>query len=236
MKTNNVQAAWRGLAACEKCGIRHLALFSDLKEEDFVHIHIPIDDLGFDPGSVLYRVGDTGKAVFTVRSGLVKLTQYLPNGDQRIVRLLRQGDVAGLEALLGQPYQHTAVTLQRTSVCRIPSDVIHRINEKSPRLHRQLMVRWQQSVQKADDWLTKLSTGSARARVARLFLDLMDEQEEPLCQLFGREEVAAMLGITVETASRMIAQFRRDGVIEQLRANHFRCDRDALEDIASDER
>ena len=35
--------------------------------------------------------GDAGQHVLTIRGGLVKLVQYLPDGTQRIVRLLRHG-------------------------------------------------------------------------------------------------------------------------------------------------
>ena len=33
----------------------------------------------------------------------MKLMQYLPDGSQRIVRLLKDSDALGLEALVGQP-------------------------------------------------------------------------------------------------------------------------------------
>ncbi len=226
-------AAWRGQPECAKCDIRHLALFADLREEDFTDVHLPVEDLEFQAGAALYRAEDPGQALFTVRGGLVKLVQYLANGDQRIVRLLRQGDTAGLEAAIDQPYRHTAVTMQTSRVCRIPMTTIHQLNADTPRLYGQLMKRWQQSVDRADEWLTFLSTGTARARMARLFLYLRSDATEPLCQLFGREDVAAILGITSETASRLIAELKRERIIIALPGNRFRCDVAKLEEIAS---
>lgn len=233
MKTVKIEAAWRGQPECAKCDIRHLALFADLREEDFTSIHLPVEDLEFQANASLYHADDPGHAVFTVRGGLVKLVQYLANGDQRIVRLLKQGDTAGLEAVLDQPYRHTAVPMQTTSVCRIPVATIHRINAETPRLYGQLMKRWQQSVDRADEWLTFLSTGTARARIARLFLYLKSEPSEAYCQLFGREDVAAILGITSETASRLIAELKRQRIIIALPGNRFRCDFPKLQEIAS---
>lgn len=226
-------AAWRGQPECVKCNIRHLALFADLREEDFKDVYLPVEDLEFQAGAALYHAGDPGRAVFTVRRGLVKLVQYLANGDQRIVRLLRQGDTAGLEAVLDQPYRHAAVTMQATRICRIPMTTIHQLNADTPKLYGQLMKRWQQSVDRADQWLTFLSTGTARARLARLFLYLKADSTDPLCQLFGREDVAAILGITSETSSRLIAELKRERIIIALPANRFRCDVSKLEEIAS---
>ena len=229
----NILAAWRGQPACEKCGVRHLSLFADLEESDFKGLDLPIEELEFQLGAVLYHVRDPARAVFTVRSGLVKLIQYLPNGHQRIVRLFRQGSTAGLEALVDQPYQHTAVAMQPTLVCRIPALTVQELNARNPKLCKELMRRWHQSLQHADEWLTFLSTGTARARMARLFLYLKGDSCDPVCQLFGREEVAAILGITSETSSRLIAELKRERIIIPLSGNRFGCDFPKLEEIAS---
>ncbi|WP_299441294.1 Crp/Fnr family transcriptional regulator [uncultured Rhodospira sp.] len=232
MRDKAIEDAWRGQAECRKCGIRELALFSDLQETDFGHIHLPIDEIQFEPGSALYHVGDPGVAVFTVRTGLVKLVRYLADGSQRIVRLLRPGDTAGLEAVLGQDYEHTAIPLRSALTCRIPREVVNRLAEGTPRMHAQLMQRWQQNVRQADAWLTSLSTGGAKARVARLLLLLMDDGATRECALFGREDMGAMLGVTTETASRVVAEFRREGILAEKGPNLYDCDVEALRLIA----
>ncbi|WP_244433785.1 cyclic nucleotide-binding domain-containing protein, partial [Azospirillum sp. B506] len=130
VKKTSINAAWRGLANCRGCGIRDSALFADLTEADFNLIHLPIDEMTVAPGAALYHVGDEPAALYTVRGGLVKLVQYLPNGGQRIVRLLRTGDTAGLEAALGEPYRHTAIAIHPVLTCRIPRAVIQRLSEK----------------------------------------------------------------------------------------------------------
>jgi CRP/FNR family transcriptional regulator, anaerobic regulatory protein len=233
MKKGRIRAAWKGPAECRDCGIRDLALFSDLQEPDFELVHVPIDEIYHEAGSVLYNAGDAGQHVFTLRGGLVKLVQYLPDGTQRIVRLMRQGAVAGLEILLDNAYEHTAIALYPTPVCRIPAHVVHDLDAKTPRLHRQLMERWHQSVHEADDWLTGMSTGSAKARVARLLLYL-PASPGGRCEIFSREDLGAMLGITTETASRVMAEFRRTGVIVDKGHNVFECQMDALHKIADD--
>ncbi|SDH50135.1 Crp/Fnr family transcriptional regulator [Roseospirillum parvum] len=241
MKGQRIKAAWRGQADCSGCAIRDLALFADLMEQDFNLIHLPIEEEVLPAGRVIYNAGDPGRALFTVRSGLVKLVQYLADGTQRIVRLLRAGDTVGLEAILSQPYAHTAVVLHPALVCKIPREVVERLSVETPRLHHQLMQRWSEAVNRADRWLTALSTGSARARVARLLLLLAEAAEvgensaaPPECALFSREDIGAMLGVTTETASRTIAEFRRQGVISENRSNLFACDMEALRAIAGE--
>jgi len=101
----------------------------------------------------------------------------------------------------------------------------------TPRLHRQLMNKWHDAVKHSHDCLRDLSTGNARQRMARLFL-LLSEEASP-CQLFGREDMGALLGVTTETASRTVAEFKRQGLVREVSANLFDCDRNALKAIAS---
>lgn len=231
MDRTAIQAAFQGNPECKSCAIRDMVLFADLNEEDFDLIHRPIDDLQLPKDTTLYRQGDQGTALYTLRVGTIKLIQYARDGTLRIVRLLRPGDVAGMEALLGQPYLHDAVALEEIQVCRLPVEVLERINSRTPRLHKQLMARWQRALNEADTWLTELSTGPAKVRVARLMLHLADQRQGD-CVLIGREDMGAMLGITTETASRVIATLKREGTLWDQSGIRVRCDLDKLRRIA----
>jgi len=230
MRDGEIDAAWQGFAACEICGIRDLVLFADLEREDFASIHLPIEDIHLPPGASLFRAGQEAAALFTVREGLLKQEQYLPDGTLRIVSLLRQGDVAGLEALVSTEYEQTSVALQPTKVCRLPKEVILRL---TPKLHRQLMNKWHGSVQRSYECIRELSTGSARQRVARLFLTLASDEASD-CRLFSREDVGALLGITTQTASRMVAEFKREGLIHETAPNQFERAVKALRQVAAE--
>jgi CRP-like cAMP-binding protein len=231
-KNVTLREAWQGEADCLNCTLRTSVLFAGLAERDFEHIHDPIDQFELKPGSVLYRSGDAGDYMFTVRTGSLKLVQYLPDGSQRIVRLARTTDVVGLEALLEAPYQHDAITLQRTQVFRFPARAVRSLGQENERLHRELMARWQRALTEADAWLTELSTGSARQRVARLLLRMVRNRESSECELFSREDMGAMLGITTETASRTIAEFKRQSLLVEASANRFLLDIPNLRRIA----
>lgn len=186
------------------------AEISNEKLEDFL---ITSDSQAYAPHSTFYQGGKKGDSIFTIRSGLVKLVQYLPNGGQRIVRLLRAGDIAGLELTVGNTYKHTAIALHETHACRIPKSAIAHLSTDHPRLCHQIMVRWEKNVDDADRTITQFSTGPADVRVARLLMHLSMPGEEGRCMAIGREDMGSILGVTTETASRVMADFKRRGVV-----------------------
>lgn len=222
------ESAWRGTADCRNCGIRDMVLFADLNEEDFKLIHAPIDDLGFAPGDTLLHMGDPARSLMTLKVGLVKLVRNLPDGRQRIVRVLRPGDVIGLEAMFAPVYESEAVALTAVNVCRLPVEVIHRLNRETPRMHERLMAKWHQSLKEADVWLAELNFGNARQRLAGLILNMnarhADDPDGANVMLFSREDMGAMLDLKLETVSRTLSAFIREGVLEPLdkQGRHYR--------------
>jgi CRP/FNR family transcriptional regulator, anaerobic regulatory protein len=223
-----------GAADCRICSIRESVLFSGLDDSVFEKLHDPIDQYTLPTGATLYQAGDRGERLYTIRSGTLKLVQYLPDGSQRIVRLIRSTDVTGLELLVGEPYQHDAVVLQETEVCALPLRVVDNLSKENPALHRELLTRWQRALNEADAWLTELSTGSAKQRIARLLLRLVKYKEESQCSLFAREDMGAMLGVTTETASRTIAEFKRQSLLIETSPNQFLLDVPNLKRLAED--
>lgn len=233
-KTIQSAEAWRGDADCKTCSLRESVLFAGLEVKSFERIHQPIEQFTLPAGSTLYRAGQDGERMYTIRGGLIKLVQYLADGSQRIVRLGVETDVIGLEALLGQKYQHDAIVLQDAGFCTLPVKVVRQLAEENPSLHTELLKRWQRALSEADLWLTELSTGSAKQRIARLLLRLANKSETGLCTLFSREDMGSMLGITTETASRTIAEFRRQGVLKESGGHQFICNRQALLSITEE--
>lgn len=209
-------SAWRGTSDCRNCGIRDMVLFADLNESDFNLIHAPIDNFEFKPGQKLYDEGDAVQGIFTLRSGMVKLVRTAQDGRVRIVRVLRTGDIAGLEALATENYETEAVALTDVQLCRIPLDVVQTLGVHSPRLHKRLMEKWQRALRDADDWLADLNFGTARQRVAHLILKMRSSADAQITTLFSREDMGAMLDLKLETVSREINGFVREGLIEPL--------------------
>lgn len=152
--------------------------FAGLEESDFRHIHQPINEEDAALGCAV-PMNEPQHTVHPAKWRM-KLVQYLPDGNQRIVRLLRDGDALGLETLVGPSYQHDAIALTDCEICAIPVEVINRAVMSNPACTGVLMNCWQRALSEADVWLTWFSTGPARQRVARLLLGTVCPQDSHL--------------------------------------------------------
>jgi CRP-like cAMP-binding protein len=167
--------------------------------------------------------------VFTIREGLVRFERSTEHGDRRIVRIAGRGDLIGQEALLQRPYADDAIACTEVHLCRIPRALVDQLAQGRDALPRELMLRWQRALDAAEAWVSDLSTGPARRRLLHL-LRRLGEHAGPdrTIWLPRREEIGAMLDMTVETASRLVSALRREGVLTLAPGRSALLDRAAL--------
>jgi CRP-like cAMP-binding protein len=217
MKTIEIKSAWQGVSDCENCSIRSSALFAELNEEDFSKIHSPIDDLSFDANAEIYAQGDSAQSLYTLRSGYVKILHINSDGSERIVRIVLPGNLFGMEALLGERYEHSAVALTNARACRIPKQIIVSLGEESPRLHRQIVRKWGEALLQSESWFSEINTGRIEVRLARFFLKLAKESgPHAIAPLFKREDMGLMMDVKFETISRALASMADQGLISNI--------------------
>lgn len=214
---------------CLACAVRSTALFGALDAVELDRIHTNIASPTIAPEQTIYRRGQPGQAVYTVRSGVVRFERITEGGDRRIVRLAGRGDLIGQEAFLRSPYEDDALACTPVELCRIPVTLLDDLGEEQRRLLRELMRRWQLALDEATRWSADLRAGPSRRRLLKLLVVLeRHANERGLIWLPTRELMGDMLDITEETASRIVSQLRRDGVLLDTRLGHARLDAPAL--------
>ena len=226
---------WQGRAHCDRCHIRQMMLFSELPESAFSHMLQPIDQYIYPSGAVIYEAGNHRQFIYTIRRGMVKLVHVTQDGSYRIVRLLGPGSSIGLELLDGgSGYHHTAIALDQVDLCKIPVATLRQIESNHPTLCVHLGEQLQEQLDLADQWIVALGSGSARQRVARLILILEEffADKNGAFMLISREDMAAMIGIAIETVSRMVAEFKRGGMLQKTDGKRYLCNTEQLTAIA----
>jgi CRP-like cAMP-binding protein len=170
----------------------------------------------YEAHQVIHHQGSPIDCVTFITSGMLKLVVHLPNGRARIVRLHRPGSVLGLSGLRNCSHEHTAMALTPVTALRLPLAAIQRLRTDDPETYINLIERWHDYLHDADIWITQFSTGSIRARVARLLSFLSEFSSEPSgdqVRLLTCEEMGSVLGVTTESTSRILAEFKRAHIL-----------------------
>ncbi len=221
-----------GQGQCATCQIRHLSIFAELEDvlnEDIRSFHPSV--MVFDAAETVYRQQSVANSAFTLRKGVVKLIKMLPNGRSQIIRLLRKGDLFGFDGFAGEAYNHTAIAVTNSEVCRLPLNELMALKKKNPEIEQAMMMRWIRDLREAEDMMLELGAKKAGERLASFLFKWCGEngswQELPLSRL----EMGELLGLTIETVSRFLSDWKRKGLINESRGSMQIADADALREL-----
>lgn len=184
----------------------------------------------YAPGDIIYHQGTEPEFLYVIRNGRIKLLNYLESGRARIVRLHKRGSIIGLNGLLNEPNAHTAMAITEVMIYQIPMHLIKAVKHDDLDTYSQLLEHWYEYLNTADRWITDFSTGAIRGRVARLVRFLLETDESATASqvtLLRVEEMADILGVTPESVSRTMADFKRNDILQAVengRLDCYRCD------------
>lgn len=224
---------WVGRSDCMNCTLRSSMPFAVLQQEDLHGLLQPINNFRVETGATIVAAHAGARSIYTIRRGYVKLQQELPSGRHRIVRLLGSGEVVGLEALHENRYRHAALALTEVDLCEIPLSVVRQMEARRPELYTILQARWEASLAQADQLILSLLSGEATTRMARLLMLLSDMAQGAPPPRMTRQDMAAILDISPETASRVCSQLLLRGYLRESSAS-FEIDRAQMTRLAAD--
>ena len=219
--------------------LRGSTLFRRLKPEDRQRVAAVATVRAFDKGDTLFREGDGSDPLYTVLSGRVKVFKTTARGTDVILELFGPGDPVGAVAVYeSRPYPASALALEPTSCLLIPRQAFFSLLEGYPTIVRGLLVGLTHRLVELTNRLAELSGGRIEGRLARFFLKLgtdMGQRRDDgvfIALVLSRQELADMIGTTVETAIRIMSRWGKDGVIRTDKDGFVIVDRAALEAVA----
>lgn len=80
--------------------LHRVSIFSELEEGSIKEVASSLQPLSLPKGSVLYREGDAGDALYIIQSGRVKIVTRKDGGQERVLNYLGRGDTLGEMSLL----------------------------------------------------------------------------------------------------------------------------------------
>jgi len=170
-------------------------------------------------GQSLFRGAERRDFLYIVRSGCLRTSIQTHNGGEQIVGFHLPGGVVGFDTGLGPFDRCRATALERTSVCAVSVDDLHRLATRVPGLQEQVYRLVSREIVANRQHLLIMSRPTARQRLA-LFLHTWSWRmrasgftASPFTLPMRREDIANYLGVALETTSRAISRLHQDGVI-----------------------
>jgi CRP-like cAMP-binding protein len=219
--------------------LRRSVMFRRLKPDDLERVAAVATLRAFDKGATLFSEGDGSDLMYTVVTGHVKVFKTTPRGTDVILELFGPGDPIGAVAVYeSRPYPASAIAVEPTSCLIIPRQAFFSLLEGYPLLVRSLLVGLTHRLVELTNRLTELSGGRIEGRLARFFLKLGTDMGQsrtdgvfiPL--VLSRQELADMIGTTIETSIRIMSRWGKDEVVRTDKDGFTIVDRAALETVA----
>jgi len=215
-------AKLQGKGNCLTCPIRYRSIFSDIPEEQLPEVikDFRTSVITLTPNETIYTEGAPATHTYTLRKGLIKLTKSLADGRTQIVRIIGHGELFGFDGLAGEDYNQTALALTDCEICKLPMKELERIRQASPSVEKAMMQGWIQGLRAAENMLLDLGAKKAPERLASFLLKWCQDKEpgQWIDLPLSRTEIAELLGLTVETVSRFLSDWKRKGYIQDTRS------------------
>jgi len=195
--------------------------FSNLEHRAIDEVNRLFRDIGYSANQTILREGEKAEALYIVATGLVKLYGVNGDGGTVLIDILKPGEHFGSVAGFGpEEYEETAIAAMDCCLLRISSENFQRVLNMHPQVAVRTVEVLSHRLGFTHELLRRLGSYPAENRSAWLLLRLGEKLGRPwegknlINAPVSREELAAMIGITTETASRIVSRFHKEGLIE----------------------
>ncbi len=196
-------------------------------------------EVGFHRDELIYESGQPATSLYIVAEGEVRLVRHTTRGRDVVLDLLGNGEYFGaLEALGDRSYPECAQAATETCVMRIASRDFRGLLRRYSSIAEHTLDIVAGRLRESQETVRALSSAPVEARIARNLLRLTGKRPAHALSRearipLSRQDLAALSGTTVETASRVISRFRRAGLVRSGREWIAVTDHAALRAIAA---
>ena len=168
--------------------------------------------------------GEDSVLVANVVEGVLKLSTGTEDGREQIVGVVYPSDFIGRP--FGATSGHRVTALTQAKVCVFSRRDFDKFARDHPALEHKLLQRTLGELDRTRRWMLLLGRKSASEKLATFLLEMSERLVDPGCDTepdlplsrfvlpFSRQQVADVLGLTIETVSRQFTRLKADGLID----------------------
>lgn len=216
-------------------------LFGDLSDDDLKAVVGEMREANFASGQVVFGRGDTGKDIYLVLKGRVRLSVLTAEGRELSFAHAEAGQIFGEIAVLdGGERTADATTVGKVTALTLSKAALQRLIDSSIGLRGGVIRFLCRRLREADQQLEGIALYPIEIRLARFFLatarqkagdDL--EGHVTLDLPISQTELALLIGASRPKVNAALAMLEASNAIERVEGGKFVCDIDQLEDMTA---
>ena len=206
---------------CQSCSLYDLCLPMGLETGDIDRLDSVIKrSKSISKNDFLFRLGEPLKSIYAIRSGSFKTYLTNPDGTEQIVGFSLPGELLGMDAISDEQHTCTTKALETSSVCEIPFERLESLAHDIPNLQHQLFRLMSKEIQQDQNLMLLLAQMPAETRLASFLLGMSERLNKrgyaanDFNLSMSRGDIANLLGMAVETISRLLSHFQDDGLLK----------------------
>ncbi|MCC6345815.1 MAG: Crp/Fnr family transcriptional regulator [Nitrospirales bacterium] len=201
--------------------LKKLPVFSTLNDEEIREIQAYVIPGKYKKKEDIFAEGDSPDWFYLLVSGKVKITKLSHDGREIILELISDQDFfGGFAVLKGFPYPANAVAMEDSEIIKISRVNLLKIIDRFPHIMYDIATSLGERIREFHDTLKNIALERVEARIAALLVKLADKSGDKINRKdtvinmrLTKQDIAEMVGTTVETAIRVMSRFKKAGLV-----------------------
>jgi CRP-like cAMP-binding protein len=201
--------------------IKRIPIFEGLSDKDLDELRLCLVKGPYARKGEIFSEGDTPDWFYIVASGKVKVTKISVDGREIIMEVISPYDFfGGFAVLKGFPYPANAVAMEDSEIIKLSRNDLLMFIERFPSLMYSITSSLGDRTKDLHETLKNIALERVEPRIAALLVKLADKSGEKtslgetvINMRITKQDIAEMVGTTVETTIRVMSRFRKSGLI-----------------------
>lgn len=195
--------------------LQQIPLFHKMPSQFLRHLAQVAISRRFRAGEVLCSKGEVGSSLFVLLEGQAMVIGVDDEGREVLLNFLKPGDFFGELALIdGRPRSANVIALTDGETLLVRKADFLALVERIPNLIWQFMEVIAKRMRETDEMVMRMAWFSAQERIAWALLEFADPEGQ-LPRWMNITIIAKRCGMARETASRIVSQWQREGILQR---------------------
>lgn len=204
--------------------LEEMPVLSSLSQSDWEKVKDLFIEKHFGKDEYIFFEGDPSSWLGVILEGRVKMIKHSEAGKDVVLDVISPGEMLGeVAAFNGEPHPATAQAMEPTVLASIYRDDYLRLLKHYPALALRVIGELGRRLREAQETIKSMAVERVERRIARILLKLAattgsSSEEGIVIEMpLTRQDIAEMVGTTVETAIRTMSKFRKRGLVQTKR-------------------